>query len=252
MSNPDQASAITAGIREIYDRQAVAPHAHERAQVMFAERGALAVTTGEGLWMLPPTRALFVPGGLAHGLAARGRVDLATLYIAPDAPGLPDWTTCKVIDVNPLLREVILRLVDLPWTYCADKPAGRLAKVLMDELVSLAGLPFHLPEPRDPRAVRFCRHMQDHIDDRRRLTEIAAEHGTTARTLERCFQREIGMSTGAWVQQLRLLNAVQMLTLGEPVGDVAFALGYANPSSFIVAFRLAFGTSPGQYIAKEG
>ncbi len=34
---------------------------------------------------------------------------------------------------------------------------------------------------------------------------------------------------------------------GEPVGSVAFQLGYGNPSAFIAMFRRALGTTPARY-----
>lgn len=246
--DPDKATAIAVGIRETYDNQTVDYHTHQRAQLMFARQGLMNVKTQEGLWMLPPTRALFLPGKISHALQCMGTVKLATIYISSDVTDIQSWQTSRVINVSPLMREVILRLVDAPWDYDESAKENRLTHVLLDEIELEPGLPYYLPEPSDPRAKRFCAHMRDNINDRRRITAISQSLGTTARTLERCFKRDVGMSVGSWVQQLRLLVAVQHITLGNSVSDIAFELGYSNPSSFIAAFRAAFNTSPGKFV----
>ena len=50
-------------------------------------------------------------------------------------------------------------------------------------------------------------------------------------------------------RQLRLLAALEFLAEGRPVTTVAFELGYASPSAFIAAFRLALGVTPARYFS---
>jgi AraC-like DNA-binding protein len=55
------------------------------------------------------------------------------------------------------------------------------------------------------------------------------------------------MTFGRWRQQLRLLTALERLSLGEPVTRVALDLGYASPSAFSAMFHRALGTTPSAY-----
>jgi len=71
--------------------------------------------------------------------------------------------------------------------------------------------------------------------------------GASQRTLERVFRAETGMSLGGWRQQLRLGRALEKLAAGESVTAVAIDSGYASASAFVVAFRAAFGRTPGRY-----
>src|SRR6201999_1347316 len=43
-------------------------HAHAEAQLLFASRGVMQVTTPEGRWLVPPRRAVWVPPRLEHGV----------------------------------------------------------------------------------------------------------------------------------------------------------------------------------------
>ena len=40
-----------------------APHSHPRAQLLFAMSGIMKVSTGEGTWVVPPSRAVWIPPG---------------------------------------------------------------------------------------------------------------------------------------------------------------------------------------------
>lgn len=63
----------------------------------------------------------------------------------------------------------------------------------------------------------------------------------------RLFSRDTGLTFTQWRQQLRLLKALQALSLGESVTQVALAVGYQDVSAFIQVFKDAFGDTPARY-----
>ena len=68
------------------------------------------------------------------------------------------------------------------------------------------------------------------------------------RTAQRLFRDETGLGFAQWRQQLRLIHALERLSAGQPVAQVADALGYATPGNFIAMFKRAFGMTPGRYL----
>lgn len=228
-------------------------HAHtRRAQVMYAVRGTMTVAAERGRWVLPPGRALWVPPRVAHTVTNAKPIELRTLYVAPDAEGAPEWASCAILAVTPLVQELILACVGLDWDYSPSGPEARLARVLLDRLATLPQEPLHLPEPRGPRSRAAAEALRRDPADRRTLLEIAREVGASGRTLERLFLNETGLSFGVWRLRLRMLTAVEHLAAGESVASVAFAVGYENSSSFIAAFRTTFGSTPARYFAFGG
>ncbi len=245
--NPDIAKVPVAGLSERYPTGSIAPHSHLRAQLIYAVSGAMTVLTEQGSWVLPPNRALWIPSGFKHGLKVSSAIELRTLYLEPKLRGLPDWLTCQVICITPLMREIIVMIVDMGWNYEPSGADARLVEVLIDRLSTVRQEPVHLPEPIDARARRFASHMYENLADRRLLSVIAKDIGASSRTLERTFKDEVGMSVGAWTQQMRMVFALEMLAEGKTVGDTAFNVGYQNPSSFIAVFRRIFGCTPTNY-----
>ncbi|MCK1977774.1 helix-turn-helix transcriptional regulator, partial [Jeotgalicoccus huakuii] len=69
------------------------------------------------------------------------------------------------------------------------------------------------------------------------LIELANFAGASPRTLERIFRDETGMSFTEWRHRLRLVEALEKLSEGLAVNQVASAVGYDSTSAFINAFR---------------
>ncbi len=245
---PDSAIAHVVGVEEYWPSASqVEMHSHKRDQLMYSTKGAMHVITENGCWILPPMRAIWISGGTAHAFKAKRPVDLIILYIDPEASGSPKWEGCAVVNVSSLVRELILTCASLSWDYLPNSRAGRLTCVLLEQLDALPQAPLDLPEPKDSRAVRLGQWLKDHPADRTSLTMLAPKFGASIKTLERLFSSETGMSFGGWRLRLRMITALEQLAHGESVSNVAFAVGYESPSSFIAAFRSVFGTTPSRY-----
>src|SRR5262245_35971228 len=142
--------AVAAMPKDFADGHHIAPHRHERAQLIFAVQGAMLVSTREGSWAVPPQRAVWMPAGVTHEIRMAGDVAMRTLYVRRDAATrLPGEV--RVLAVSPLLRELILRACALPLDYDEAGPGGRLVALMLDEIAALPGVDLALPMPRDPR-----------------------------------------------------------------------------------------------------
>jgi AraC-like DNA-binding protein len=224
----------------------ILPHRHARAQLIHATAGTMRVSTEDGVWVVPPQRALWVPGGVTHGIVMLSDTTMRTLYVRGDAAAAMP-TVCRVLSVSPLLRELIVRATELPVQYDESGPAGHVVALILSELQGLQSLPLQLPMPRDPRLRGLCTTLLDATGDQRPLEAWARSINVSARTLARRFQNETGLSFGAWRQQARVLEAMGRLGGGEPVTQVALDLGYESVSAFSAMFHRATGAPPSQF-----
>jgi mannose-6-phosphate isomerase-like protein (cupin superfamily) len=55
-------------------------HKHREAQLVFATRGTMQVTTPKGRWLVPPDRAVWVPARLEHSIDVLADIEMRTLY----------------------------------------------------------------------------------------------------------------------------------------------------------------------------
>ncbi|MGA3242691.1 MAG: helix-turn-helix transcriptional regulator [Bryobacteraceae bacterium] len=245
---PDKAQAPVVGASSHWpSRSEKAEHTHFRHQLMYSQKGVIHVTTPTGAWILPPTKSIWISGGTPHALLVKRPVELIILWVARDAPGAPDWTGCKVVSVSPLIRELLSVCSQQPWDYPPGSRSSHLAQVLLEQLEVHEQAPLELPELTDPRAKRVAAMLKADPADRRPLAELASAAGASHRTIERLFASETRMSSGRWRIRHRMITALEKLANGDTVGNVAYAVGYESPSSFVAAFRDAFGTTPTSY-----
>lgn len=216
-------------------------------QLAYASRGVMTVVTGEGVWVVPPNRAVWIPAGARYSVRTSGRVSLCTLFLRPELARGRLPRRCVSLDVSPLVRELVLHAGHRN-TLRRDRAADRrLAGVIVDQLVTLPHAPLRMPMPADPRA-RAAAALID-AEPAAPQASIARRAGASIRTLERLFQRETAMPLGRWRRRARVLAALRWLADGASITATAAEVGYATPSAFVAAFRRELGTTPGRYFA---
>ncbi|MBG6065121.1 AraC family transcriptional regulator [Micromonospora ureilytica] len=219
-------------------------HRHDDHQIVYAARGVLAITTDAGAWVVPASRAIWVPTGTAHEHQAHGALELHLIGLPATEDPL-NLTEPTVLAVGPLLRELILAYTRAPQD---DSPArARLRAVLLDQLRTSATQPVHLPTPTEPRLKALCAILYADPADNRTLAALGRQVGGSDRTLSRLFRSDLGMTFPQWRTQLRLHRALVMLAEGVPVTAVAYQCGWSSASAFIDVFRRAFGHTPGRH-----
>lgn len=223
-------------------------HTHPWAQLVYAASGTMRVATPAAAWLVPPTRAIWVPGGTPHEILMRGTVAMRTLYLAPGGEDAR-LATCRAIEVAPLLRELILHIVRIGMLDVDDPGHARMEGLLIDLLAAGETAPLELPLPADPRARGFAELLLAEPGAEASLAELARGAGASLRTLQRLFLAETGLSVDAWRGRARMQQAVVLLSGGAPVTEAALECGYQSPSAFIAAFKRTFGATPGRYRA---
>ena len=87
--------------------------------------------------------------------------------------------------------------------------------------------------------------MECNVEEPLKPGEIAGYLGVSRRTLERLFQRQLGLSPAQKYLEIRLERArLAMLRGNRGLNEVALSVGFASPSHFIARYRQAFGSTP--------
>lgn len=242
--NADHAPSAVVVLAERYTAMDGPWHSHRRAQLIHASEGVLTVQSATGLWVVPPQRGVWIPGETVHKVSSQRDFWLHTAYVDPTAIACP--SECRVVAVDRLTNELLIEAATFDAEVLTPTQA-RLMQVLTDRLPHLTHMPFHLPRPQDARLLRITQALERDPADARTLEQLVIGMGLSARTAARLFQSDTGLTFGKWRLQLRLLAAVERLSLGHAVSRVALDVGYEDVSAFISVFKEAFGQTPAKW-----
>ncbi|MEQ8673609.1 MAG: helix-turn-helix domain-containing protein [Aggregatilineales bacterium] len=108
-------------------------------------------------------------------------------------------------------------------------------------------------QPEMDDAIALINAMVDCIRDERtikRVDDLLPLFNLSKRTLQRLFNQYVGVHPKWVIQRYRLVDAVDLLALGERVDWSALAqeLGYFDQAHFIKDFKALIGKTPAEYV----
>jgi AraC-like DNA-binding protein len=249
---------VTAGVHLVARRYKkgvrLDTHMHREAQLVYASRGTMQVTTPKGRWLVPPDRAVWVPARLEHSIDVLADIEMRTLYFDLAWLARQDRSQSLngeyVVRVSRLLHEAILALFD-----------GRNDPERARILVRLALLELHeaedsatfIPLPHELRCRRAADIVLGDPTGSHEIETLARTVGTSARTLSRLFASETQLSFKSWCQRARIATAIEKLSTEANISvkQLASDLGYASVPAFSHAFRQVTGKTPTEFAEKE-
>lgn len=242
MSGDPRRAVLT--VRNTYPRgHRIEPHWHARSQFAFALEGTMRVRTARRTWIVPPSRALWVPAGTVHEIQMYGVVRMHSLYVdAASEVGMA--TDCQVLEVSPLLRELIVRAANVVTDEDDAMVQTFVVPLLLAEMRRLRPCALDLPFPESVDLVELCESLLGRLADSDPDVSGNLLDDMSQKTLYRRFLEETGISFARWKKQAVLLEAVRRLVEGAAVTTIAIDLGYESPSSFSAMFRRSLGVSP--------
>ncbi|MFE5775835.1 helix-turn-helix domain-containing protein [Brachybacterium sp. NPDC056505] len=105
--------------------------------------------------------------------------------------------------------------------------------------------------PEEPPDAPTLRRLLGIIDDSatHSLADLERRSGVSTRTLQRLFDRGLGVGVKRMLVRARVIDATAALDRGDPrsLSDIATALGWFDQSHFIRDFRSLTGETPARY-----
>jgi AraC-like DNA-binding protein len=247
--DPGRSLSISTLSHEYPSQYQVPEHAHGSAQLIYAVRGVMEVSSGPSFWLLPPLFALWMPPRTVHKINMPVAVSMRTLYLRPQLCRRIN-SGCAVLSVQPLLRELILETVRAGGLSLKSRLHCAIRDVLIWELERASPIGTSITLPKDPRALVLANMLVANPGLRRPLRELCADIGASVRTIQRAFQQEVAISFESWRQQLRLMKTIELLAAGHSLKEAAFQVGYERSSTLGTIFRKTLGMTCRDWLAK--
>ena len=266
---PTAQRPVRAKVRQLRADTRVMPHSHPWAQVAISTTGVIQLTVDRGTYIVPPSRALWIPPGMEHAVTMVEDAEMRTLYFHQPrgrcgpaalgertAPhGQAAWRQCRVLEASDLLRAVVREMPTTPDDGPPPNAATllrerHLSALLCDELARAAPVKLGVDLPHDKRLRQLCEAVLADPTRHTTLEAWAQDTGASQRPGARLFRTELGSTFTQWRQQVILAKAVSLAAGRMPVGQIATELGY-SPSAFSAMVRKSVGQPPAQFLGQR-
>jgi len=164
-------------------------HSHDWHQLIYASRGVMAVNTATGSWVVPSRRAVWVPAGIEHEVEMSASVSLRTLYLRTGLLMLLPKDCC-VVNVSPLLRELILRTIEIGMLDRSLPFHRHLIDVILDQFPRTRDRAAEASHAYGCPGAACCRGRGLNPGEANSLDQLARNMGASKRTIEDCSRRK--------------------------------------------------------------
>jgi AraC-like DNA-binding protein/quercetin dioxygenase-like cupin family protein len=243
---PTPARPLRAKLRRLAGDTRIEPHSHPWGQLAMSSTGTIRMTAAHSTFLVPPSRALWIPPDVEHVVTTVEDAEIRTLYVHPSAAL---WPECRVLEVSNLLRELVLHLDVEPGARPTTPREQHLSALLLDELRSAAPVRLGVDLPTDKRLRSLCEAVLEQPARWSTIGSLAHHAGASPRTVARLFRSELGTSFGRWRQQVLLAHALSLAARRLPMASIAAELGYASPSAFTAMVKRTLGAPPTHFFA---
>jgi AraC-like DNA-binding protein len=218
-------------------------HVHPDHEMLWGSDGRVGVQVGGRDYWVPASFGLWIPAGVPHAACAVSGTGFNCTWI--------DRERAPVTAAEPVLLPMPTLLVDLLDHLRIDatppERRRRAEEFALDLLAPEARGPLSVPRPSSAGVRRIADAVLAELTVPRTAADWAGEFGMSARSLNRAFVAETGISFGQWRSRARMAMAAALLDQGRTVASVARHVGYRNASAFIAAYRKVTGSSPAEH-----
>lgn len=224
----------------------LAKHHHLKNQFVVCLSGLVTLQTEQGIWILPPNSALWIPAMTEHQVRSYGYSSGYVLFIDLKLDiQIPDHF--QMYHVSDFLKALLTRTAAIAHDYESEQDQ-RLMHCLLDEILAAPKQFFYLAMPQEQRLKKISDRLLSQPELNLSLAEWAEVCCMSERSMTRAFQRDTAMSINQWRKKLHVIIALQWLSEGESVQRIAHRLAYDSDTSFIVMFKKFMQMSPKKYL----
>ena len=243
-----------------YPTHVFPPHAHDTLVLAVVEHGEIEVTCeGRTLRVAPGSVLAIAPGAIHSARSPSGNPwEYRALYLSPsqcaalaprgDAGAIAGGTVLRDRDAYRALLDVHSTLRETSAAHASAglaSTAGSIAGLAHESLLALRGAAAATAVPE--RIGRVRGYIDQHLQRRISLEELAAVADMSRFALVRAFGDAMGVSPYAYCMQRRLDHARRLLGSGEPIARTAARLGFGDQSHLTRWFLRVVGVTPGEY-----
>lgn len=253
----------------------IAWHWHSALEIDYVEEGEVEYKAPDSSIVLHKGDAVFVNSDVLHTVSAKSRGSriyahlfdkylvggmfgsiYVKKYMEPVLKNLgPRMYLIRPDDIKRIhVIENMFRLKDLyerreeGYEFAVRSILSELWYFLYKDVASVIPLRESRNHIDSKRILTMMKYVQEHFGEKLSIEAIAKSANISVRECGRCFQNNIGMSPGNYLNDYRIRAAAEMLAGTEiSVTEVAEKCGFSSSSYFGKSFLKMIGCTPKEY-----
>lgn len=226
-------------------------HRHQMGQLIYVEKGFQYLQTDTTQYLLPQHHCAWIPSNLEHKSASPLKdVFLRTLYFRTDISLDTFYNNVNIFMAPDVLREMILYTERFSKIWDISSSGKAFMNAIITSLPEMckAALPLSIPVPKSEKLKKVVDHLNLNLLEVIDLQQVATDFAFSARTLQRLFKEEIGLTPASYLKMIRMIKAMELLSdKTESISSVAYKVGYTSVPTFSNTFKEMFGKAPYDY-----
>lgn len=250
-------------LRAHFRRHTFGRHFHDGYAIGVIEEGALGFEyLGENLVAVPGNVNLAVPGETHNGFAISDQGWRYRMFYLPpvlleraaaevaDKPVRPPFFRQGVIEDSYLAGEIrsLHMALESPGTSLLEAES-RLVETLAYMVLRHAEdkLTIGFKNTAHTAVERAVDYLEAHYDENPSLESLSRIAGLSRFHFLRVFRKHMGLPPHAYLTQVRIRRAQELLCEGRSIADVALDTGFTDQSHLNRHFKRVVGVTPGAY-----
>lgn len=226
-------------------------HSHNRAQLVYVEKGFQYLHVAGRIYLLPQNHAAWIPSNLSHRTTAVSEdINLRTIFYSINEQD-NFYDKLRIFSVPPVLREMISYC--LKWSkkeeYSIEEEA--FLNAIFVELPSFFkdAITLNIVIPNDERLLQISNFILDNMANYIHISTIAENNNMSLRSLERIFKKETTITISKYIQLVRIIKGIEFLNTGKyTVSQVAYLVGYKSIQAFSTSFFQILNKRPNEFL----
>ncbi|MCC7586342.1 helix-turn-helix transcriptional regulator [Serratia sp. Lou2A] len=222
-------------------------HKHDWGQLNVINIGVMEININNEENLIAPWQySVWIPPGILHSSYNEKNTDYCSISIPAKYCHRLSATPC-IIEVSEINRAIINDLLDRHVDILANDKDLNLSNVIIDQLEESSKRLTYLPSTTDKYISPIIEHLHNNPGDNCTLQQWGKKVFASEKTLSRRFNEKLHMPFREWRSRLRFIHSLSLLKTSMTIQEIAWQLGYGNPSSFIIMFEKISGTTPDRY-----
>ncbi|MGS4347254.1 helix-turn-helix domain-containing protein [Myroides odoratus] len=222
-------------------------HSHQRYQLTYVEQGYQYFYLDNKTYLVPQHHVIWIPSHTPHRIRSEAKTVQLRVALFKTVPTADFFQQVHVFAAPPVLKEM-LRYAS-KWNQVVNENADQalFIQAILRNLPEFCqeNQSLQIPVPTHPNLVAVCQYIHTRYHTNIKTEELAEIAQLSARSLQRHFKQETGITLQKYTQLIRILKSIELRdTQHYTLSEIAHLVGYSSLSAFTLSFNTIMKSKP--------